>query len=419
MSLQKIARQLTAHVAEFQVKGTAKGQEKIITGVKAAAGGFSERYYLVGYGERAFLRMNSNSYLGLSLHQRLIAAEAQAAERFGTGPGAVRFISGTYQPHVELENALAAFHGREAAMIMSAAYATVMGVLPQLVTDSTLVISDALNHNSIITAIRLAQPAHKAVYAHGDTRALETLLAAHKGQVKRVCVVTDGVFSMRGDHAPLNVIASICQRYEPEYEEGVLTIVDDSHGVGALGHTGRGTEEYTDARADILIATLGKALGVNGGYVAATAPVIAYLRETAPWYIYSNPITPAEAAAALTALGILDSVEGRALLAQARKLGTKLRTGLQALGYETLAGEHPIVPLLLRDTAKTAALVAHLFAHNILVTGLNYPVVPKGEEEIRLQVCATHTEQDIDYLLESLERFPPVWSPLPTPSNNS
>jgi glycine C-acetyltransferase len=172
-----------------------------------------------------------------------------------------------------------------------------------------------------------------------------------------------------------------------------------------LGSTGRGTEEHTHAQADIFIATLGKALGVNGGYVVSTASVIAYLRETAPFYIYSNPITPAEAAAALTALQILDSAEGLALLAQVRKLGNQLRTGLQDLGYETLMGEHPIVPLFIRDTAKTAALVAYLFNHDILVTGLNYPVVPKGEEEIRLQVSATQTEQDIDYVLERLKHF--------------
>jgi len=146
-------------------------------------------------------------------------------------------------------------------------------------------------------------------------------------------------------------------------------------------------------------------LGVNGGYVASSAPVINYLRETAPFYIYSNPITPAEAATALKALQILDSAEGVELLTQLRKLGKKLRTALKDLGYETIMSNHPIVPLFIRDTEKTAALVEYFFAHNILVTGLNYPVVPKGEEEIRLQVSATQTEKDIDYLLEQLKNF--------------
>lgn len=405
MSLQKIEDYFSQHVASLKAQGTAKGKEHVITGIKAAATGFSERYYLEGYGERGFLRMNSNSYLGLALHQKLIETEAQAAEQFGTGPGAVRFISGTYQPHVELEKALAAFHGRESAMVMSAAYATVMGVLPQLVTADTLVISDALNHNCIINAILLAQPADTAIYAHLEMKALDTLLATHTGHVKRVCVVTDGVFSMRGDCAPLNEIAAICQHHEAEYEEGIITIVDDSHGVGAFGHSGRGTEEYTNTQADIYIATLGKALGVNGGYVVSNASVIDYLRETAPLYIYSNPITPAEAAAALQALQILDSPEGSVLLAHLRKLGKKLRTGLTSLGLETLIGDHPIVPIFIRDTEKTSAMVQYLFEHDILVTGLNYPVVPKGDEEIRLQVSALHTDKDIEYLLDSLKNF--------------
>jgi glycine C-acetyltransferase len=405
MSLQKIEDRFIRYVANLQATGTAKGKEKIITGIRAADAGYSERYYLEGYGERAFLRMNSNSYLGLSLHRQLIERETVAAEQFGTGPGAVRFISGTYRLHIELEKALASFHGRESAMIMSAAYATVMGVLPQLVTDATLVVSDALNHNSIVTAIQLSHPSGKEVYAHLDMKALEKILDAGRGRFKRVCVVTDGVFSMRGDNAPLHEITAICKQHEAYYEEGIITIVDDSHGVGALGSAGRGTEEYTHAQADILIATLGKALGVNGGYVVSTKPVIDYLRETVPFYVYSNPITPAEAAAAIKSLQILDSAEGLALLAQLRKIGTKLRTALKDLGYETIMGDHPIVPLLIRDTEKTSALVANLFDHNIIVTGLNYPVVPKGDEEIRLQISANQTEKDIDYLIDRLKGF--------------
>jgi glycine C-acetyltransferase len=174
--------------------------------------------------------------------------------------------------------------------------------------------------------------------------------------------------------------------------------------VGAFGAGGRGTEAVTRTKADILIATLGKAFGVNGGYVASSRPLIAYLRETAPFYIYSNPITPAEAAASVTAIAILDSPEGERLLRRLRTLSNRLRKGLSALGLDTIEGEHPIVPVMIRDTGKTAALVKHLFDNNVLVTGLNYPVVPKGDEEVRLQVCATHTEQDIDYVLQVLRR---------------
>jgi glycine C-acetyltransferase len=290
---------------------------------------------------------------------------------------------------------------------MSAAYATMIGVLPQFISDETLVVSDALNHNCIINAIRLSHPVRKEVYAHADVDALERILDANKGQVRRVCVVTDGIFSMRGDHAALDRISACCRRHEAGYDEGIITVVDDSHGVGAFGRTGRGTEEYTGGKADILIATLGKAFGVNGGYVAASSAVIAYLRETAPLYIYSNPITPAEAAAAMAALDIADSPEGMHLLEKLRSLSARLRAGLMRLGFETLPGEHPIVPILIRDTEKTTALVEHLFTHQILATGLNYPVVPKGEQEIRLQVSADHTEKDMDYLLAVLAEFKP------------
>ncbi|MGZ8952993.1 MAG: aminotransferase class I/II-fold pyridoxal phosphate-dependent enzyme, partial [Methylobacter sp.] len=289
MSLKKLEPLLTDKLAELQQQGLCKGNEKVITGMKAAADGFGPRYFLEGYGDRAFLRMNSNSYLGLAMHPLVIKTEAAAAEKFGTGPGAVRFISGTYRPHVELEHKLAEFHGRESAMLFSSAYTTMTGVLPQFISADTLVVSDALNHNCIINAIRLSQPAGKEIYAHADIDALDKILEAYKGRVKRVCVVTDGIFSMRGDYTHLGKISACCKRHEDAYEQGIISIVDDSHGVGAFGQTGRGTEEYTQGKADILIATLGKAFGVNGGYVVSSSAVIAYLRETSPFYIYSNP----------------------------------------------------------------------------------------------------------------------------------
>ena len=405
MSLDKIEQLFNAKLVSLQEQGIRKGNEKIITHIKEAENGFGPRYLLEGYGDRAFLRMNSNSYLGLALHPQVIKAEAEAADKFGTGPGAVRFISGTYQPHKDLETRLAEFHGRESAMLFSAAYATMMGVLPQFISEDTLVVSDGLNHSCIINAMRLSRPAGKEVYAHANVDALDKILAANQGLFKRVCLVTDGIFSMRGDHARIDKIDACCKQYEAGYEEGVISIVDDSHGVGAFGWSGRGTEEVTGGKADILVATLGKSLGVNGGYVVASSVVIDYLRETSPFYIYSNPITPAEAAASLAALNILDSQEGLRLLEKLRSFSIFLRAGLERLGYETLPGEHPIVPIFVRDTNKTSALVAHLFAHNILVTGLNYPVVPKGEQEIRLQVSADHTEKDLDYLLAKLAEF--------------
>lgn len=405
MSLQHIEPMFTEQLALLDSKGVRKGNEQTIVGIEPPRNGLGPRYMLAGTTERLFLRMNANSYLGLASHPQVIEAEKTAAEQFGCGPGAVRFISGTYGIHHELETALADFHGRQAGMLFSCAYAAVTGILPQLITPQTLVISDSLNHNCIINGIRLAQPMKKALYPHLDMNALATLLETNQGSCQRVVVVTDGIFSMRGDHAPLDAITALCQQYENGYQEGIITVVDDSHGVGAFGKTGRGTVEYTGARADLYIATLGKAMGVNGGYVVSSQTVVDFLRETSPFYIYSNPITPAEAAAALAALRILNSEEGLGLLQKIRNLATRLREGLGHLGIETIRSDHPIVPLLIRDTAKTADLVHHLFEHNVLATGLNYPVVPKGEEEIRLQVSASHTVKDMEYLLQVLAGF--------------
>ncbi|GIT97905.1 aminotransferase class I/II-fold pyridoxal phosphate-dependent enzyme [Sulfurovum sp. TSL1] len=405
MSLEKLEIPLKQQLEAIDSKGVSKRHEKIITGIRGAKGGFGPRVTLAGECDKLFLQMNSNSYLGLSTDKDVIQAEEEASRQFGTGPGAVRFISGTFEPHVTLEKKLATFCGRESAMIFSAAYAAVMGILPQLITEETVVISDALNHNCIINAIRLAHPAEKAVYRHLDMEDLEAAIKRYIGQCSRMIVITDGIFSMRGDHAPLNEIVGVCEKYEERFEEGIITVVDDSHGVGAFGKTGRGTEEVTGTKVDIHIGTLGKALGVNGGYVASSETVIDYLRETAPFYIFSNPITPSEAAAAIKSLDILDSHRGQKLLDKLRRLTRRLEEGLKDLGYETIPGEHPIVPLMIRDTEKTSRLVKHLFEHGILATGLNFPVVPKGDEEIRFQVSANHTDKDIDYLLEVLKHF--------------
>ncbi|HEX9158769.1 MAG TPA: aminotransferase class I/II-fold pyridoxal phosphate-dependent enzyme [Rhizomicrobium sp.] len=235
---------------------------------------------------------------------------------------------------------------------------------------------------------------------------LERHLEAVSNKCTRAIVVTDGVFSMRGDHAPLDRIMMLARAYDGAFAENVIVAVDDSHGVGAFGKTGRGTEEYTGSGpADLLVATLGKALGVNGGYVVAEETVIRYLRETSPFYIYSNPITPAEAAAAHKAIDILDSPPGMSLLAHLRAMTARFRAGLAKLRLETLPGEHPVVPLMLRDAARTSALIAHLRREGILATGLNYPVVPKGDEEIRFQITADHTAADVDSALRALARF--------------
>ncbi len=403
MPLDRISGVLKDHVTDLVEKGTAKGAESVVTKVFPPQGDRGPRFLLKGEGDREFIRMNSNSYLGMGLRSEVIDAEEAAAKSFGAGPGAVRFISGTYDTHIELEAALAAFHGREAGMIFSSAYVTVMGVIAPLVTPETVLISDELNHNCIINAMRLSRPKDKMVYPHLDLTALEASLQKATGEAKRAVVVTDGIFSMRGDHAPLDEIMAIAEKYDAGFPENVVVVTDDSHGVGSFGETGRGTEEYTSSPpSDVLVATLGKALGVNGGYVTSNQSVITFLRETAPFYIYSNPITVSEAAASLKALQILDSPTGHELLNRLRSLTKRFEDGLVRLGFEIIPGEHPVVPLMVRDTGKTRDLVAHLYQNGVLATGLAFPVVPRGDEEIRFQVNADHTEADIDQVLEIL-----------------
>jgi glycine C-acetyltransferase len=403
MPLTKLVQSLQAQLAELDQAGTGKGDETVVTAVRPPRDGRGPRFLLQGSGEREFIRMNSNSYLGLSLRPELVHAEEEAARQFGVGPGAVRFISGTYQSHLELEKALAKFHGRPAAMVAGSAYTAVAGVLFSLSTPETILISDELNHNCIVNGMKLAPSKARKVYPHLDLARLEQHLAEAVGQCESALVITDGVFSMRGDHAPLDRIQKLVDSYDARFPKGALFVVDDSHGVGAFGRTGRGTEEITSGRADVLVGTLGKALGVNGGYICSDAAVTRFLREKNPFYIYSNPIAPGEAASALAALKIIE--EGPALLDHLRQMTAQFRGGLQKLGLETIDGQHPVVPLLVRDTDKTRALVRFLRENGVLATGLNYPVVPRGEQLIRFQVAADHTAFDIAQVLEILSRF--------------
>jgi len=406
MAIHGLTESLSERLHQMEREGRLKGRESVVVGFVPSKDGRGPRFLIEGEGDKLFLRMNSNSYLGMAVRLEIVEAEERAAVDYGTGPGAVRFISGTWSPHVALERRLAAFHRRPAAVLFSSAYAAVMGLIPPLVSDETAVISDELNHNCIINSIALSRPAEKHIYRHVDMGELERALEASTKTCRRAIVVTDGIFSMRGDHAPLDRIMGLARAYDAGFAENAIVVVDDSHGVGAFGETGRGTEEYTDAPpADLLVATLGKAFGVNGGYVVADETIIRYLRETSPFYIYSNPITPAEAAAAHKAVDLLDGPVGKALLNHLHSMTARFKDGLTRLGFETLPGEHPVVPLMLRDTGRTKAMVAHLYRNCILATGLNYPVVPKGDEEIRFQISADHTSADIDAALEALASF--------------
>ena len=407
MPFNRLSQALNAEVAIIDGRGSSKRHEVVIVDVVPPRDGHGPRYLLQGEGQKPFLKMNSNNYLGMGLRRQVVQAEEAAVARFGCGPGAVRFISGTYEPHVTLETRLASFHAREAAMVFSSAYATIISTIVPLITPETALISDELNHNCIINAMRLARPKEKFVYKHNQVADLAASLekAAAIG-AKRAVVVTDGIFSMRGDHAPLVEVQAAVRKFDERFAENAVLVVDDSHGVGAFGASGRGTEEYTGCEpVDVLVGTLGKAFGVNGGYVAGPRVLVDFLRETSMMYIYSNPITPAEASAAKVAIDVLDSPEGLELLKHLRAMTAKFEKGLVDLGFETIRGEHPVTPLVVRDTPKTQALVKHLFAHGILATGLSYPVVPKGDEEIRFQVSADHTAKDIDTVLAALTTF--------------
>lgn len=404
MPTERLDQVLSDELAHLAAAGTRKGVESVVTDVIAPRSGLGPRYRLAGQ-ERDFLRMNSNSYLGLSTHPAVVAADETATREFGAGPGAVRFISGTYRPHVDLERRLSGFHHRPASLVYSSAYAAVVSTLSTLITEDTAVLSDDLNHNCIINALRMSRPVERRVYPHLDIDAVDRALGGLAGSAARAVVVTDGVFSMRGDFADLGALAGVVAAHDSSFPENVVLVVDDSHGVGAYGGGGRGTEAVTDGHADVLIGTLGKAFGINGGYVTGGETLTSYLREKGPMYVYSNPITPGEAAAADMAISILDSPEGDELLTHLASMTQQFESGLVAAGFETIPGPHPIVPLMVRDTTRTANLVRHLFDNGVLATGLNYPVVPRGDEEIRFQVSADHTPADIEYVLSVLGAF--------------
>ena len=406
MPSDRLKQVFKQEVSELHETGIAKGKENIVTEVKRAQKNRGPRFLLEGEGEKEFIRLNSNSYLGLGLHPEVIDAEEKASAQFGAGPGAVRFISGSYSAHRNLELELADFHDREASMIFSSAYATIISTITSIVTKDTVVISDELNHNCIINGTRMSSACGKVIYPHLDMDVLSSSLKEWAGKAKRALIITDGIFSMRGDHAPLDQIMEIAQEHDYMYEENAVVLVDDSHGVGAMGKTGRGVEEFTKSTpVDILVGTLGKAFGVNGGYVTSSNAVIDFLREKSPMYIYSNPITTGEASAARKAVQVVNSHEGRSLLKNLRDLTKHFEDGVTAIGMETIPGNHPVVPLMIRDTEQTRSLTDYLYQHGVLVTGLTYPVVPKGDEEIRVQINADLTVEDIDIVLELLRLY--------------
>lgn len=403
MSLDKLNVSLASDVADLEREGRAKAPERIIVGYEPGAGTRGPRYLLQGSAGR-YLRMNANSYLSLSHHPSLLHAADEAARVFGAGPGAVRFIDGTCMHHVALESRIAAFTGRPAAKAFNSAYTTILGTAITLSGPDTFWIGDELNHNCIIRAMRIANVPgdRRSIFRHNSADDLARRLEAVPDGIGRVVVIFDGIFSMRGDAAPLQDLLRVTAAHEHRFRDGVVTMMDDSHGIGAYGATGRGTEEHAGAHVDILVGTFGKAFGVNGGFVAGSPELIEAVRQKADTYIYTNPLGAADAAAAVAAIDIADGPEGLERLANLGARTRQLREGLAALGLESIPGPHPVVPLLLRSTDKVRAAVRGLFDRHILAVGLTFPVVPKGDETIRFQVNAAHTEADIDEVLDAL-----------------
>lgn len=406
MSTDALDKALAIELESLAAEGREKSPERIIDGYIPPKGEKGPRYRMKG-SDQEFIRLNSNSYLSLSTHPDLITRADDATHEFGVGPGAVRFIDGTFNYHDHLEKRIAQFVEKPAAKIFNSAYTSNCGLALAITSKQTYWIGDQLNHNSIIRAMRITNvlSENKGIFKHNDMADLKQCLKEVPDTIERVVVVFDGIFSMRGDYAPINEIVEICRTYESKFKDGVITVVDDSHGIGAYGDTGRGTPEYSGAWPDVVVGTFGKAFGVNGGFIAASKTVIEAVRQKADTYIYTNPLSVADCAAAKAALDICDSGEGTALLNTLKKRTSQFRGGLKNLGLESIPGPHPVVPLMVRDTKKTHQLVQYLYENGVLVVGLTFPVVPRGDETIRFQINACHTSADIDYVLGLLEKF--------------
>ena len=383
MGLDKLDRALSIELSELQVSGRAKSPERIINGYVAPQGNIGPRYKVEGH-DQEFIRMNSNSYLSLSRHPKMIKAADEATHKYGVGPGAVRFIDGTFEQHIKLEKDIAKFVGTPAAKIFNSAYTSNLALALTLSGPETYWIGDELNHNSIIRSMRISNVprSNRAIFKHNDMTDLRRCLDQVPTGMKRVLVVFDGIFSMRGDNAPLQEIDQLCKAYHDKFEQGVITIVDDSHGIAAYGKGGRGTCGFTDTMADIIVGTFGKAFGVNGGFIAGSDMLNETIRQKADTYIYTNPLSVADCAAASQSIAIVDSQEGKDLLSNVDARVRQFRNGIDTLGYESIPGPHPVVPILIRDTNKTHAVVQSLFEKGVLVVGLTFPSCSQRDQKL-------------------------------------
>jgi len=352
-------------------------------------------------GDRPVLNLCANNYLGLAADPRLARAAAAALESHGYGMASVRFICGTQTLHRELEQALARFLGKEDAILFASCFDANGGVFEPLLGPEDAIVSDALNHASIIDGIRLCK-ARRYRYANNDMADLDRQLARARAEGARfVMIATDGVFSMDGYLANLPEICALAARHDAQL------MVDDCHATGFIGPQGRGTPAHhgVTGQVDILTGTLGKALGgAIGGYVAAAAPVIDMLRQRARPYLFSNSLPPAVAAAGLEALRIIEGAEGDELRRRLFAAMEQWRAGLSGLGFRLLPGSHPIIPVMLGDAPLAQRMAAGLFQENVYVTGFFHPVVPHGQARIRTQMCASLDSRQLDSALDAFGR---------------
>jgi glycine C-acetyltransferase len=355
------------------------------------------RVQMEGRGE--VIIFSSNNYLGLCNEPAVVEAGIEGLERYGAGTGSVRFICGTFTIHRELEEALARFVGTEASMSYVSAWNANEGLTATVVEEGDFVVSDALNHASIIDSIRLAKSITKcqtAVYKHADLDDLRAKLTAAKG-AKRRMVWTDGVFSMEGSIAPLPDLLQICRDHD------AVLVVDDSHATGVLGRTGRGTAEHYGVlgEVDIITSTLGKALGgAAGGFVAGSAALCDYLTQRSRPQLFSNALPPTVAASALASVEFIEQHPDR--VQTLRDNARYFREKIVEAGFTPLAGETPIIPIIVGETAVAIQMSDMLLDEGVFVTGFGFPVVPQGQARIRCQVSAAHTRADLDQVVAAI-----------------
>jgi glycine C-acetyltransferase len=371
---------LAADTARLEAEGLLKRERVIASGQQAVV--------RLADG-REVINLCANNYLGLANHPLLREAAHRAIDRYGYGMASVRFICGTQGVHRELEERLSAFLGTEDTILYSSCFDANGGLFETLTDEQDAIISDALNHASIIDGIRLSK-ARRLRYANRDMGELEDCLRQSQDARARL-VVTDGVFSMDGTLAPLPEICALAERYR------AVVIVDDSHATGFMGDRGRGTHEHFGVmdRVDVLTGTLGKALGgASGGYTAGRREIVAWLRQRSRPYLFSNSIPPVVAATTLRVLDLLESMPE--LRRQLHDNAAHFRAGLTALGFDLVPGQHPIIPVMLGDAPRAVRMAERLLELGVYVIGFSYPVVPLGKARIRTQMSAGHTREQLD-----------------------